>query len=74
MKNRDRINEMNLYDFLLRIANQSDACIIKLASGVMPSVQRCNKYKTCAACLQNWLNEEEKTEWKSLMKKHTDRV
>ncbi len=65
MKNRDRINGMNLYDFMLRIANQSDACIIKLASGTMPSVKRCNAYKCCAVCLQKWLNEEEKQNGKA---------
>ncbi len=65
MKNRDRINGMNLYDFLLRIASQSDACIIKLASGTMPCVKRCNAYKYCAVCLQKWLNEEEKQNGKA---------
>ena len=65
MKNINRLLNTCMYDLLLRIANNTDACIIRLTSGNMPSVNRCNKFRCCATCLQSWLNEEEEKNGKT---------
>lgn len=65
MKNRARLACTALYDLLFKISNNTDACTIRLVTGQMPNVKRCNAYKTCAACLQKWLDEEEKQNGKA---------
>lgn len=58
MTNRAMIANTALYDVLLQVANNIDACTIKAFTGKFPKKYRCTKYKCCAACLQEWLNEE----------------
>lgn len=64
MKNRERLQSIAMYDLLLRIANNTESCILRLITGQMPRFERCNREKCCAACLQKWMNEEE-TPWKN---------
>lgn len=65
MKNRARLACTALYDMLLKISNNTDVCTIRLVTGQRPAVERCHKFKTCADCLQSWLNEEEKQNGKA---------
>lgn len=59
MKNREKINNMALYDFLKIIkdrADKFDVCIMTLLPG---GRFLCSGYNDCDKCLQEWLNEED---------------
>lgn len=58
MKNREKINNMALYDFLKIIrdrADKFDVCIMTLLPG---GRLLCPWHTDCDKCLQEWLNEE----------------
>lgn len=60
MTNRDYLNRMNMYDLLLTISNNCDLCVIRMI-GEIPrytKMVRCDRYKCCAACLMDWMNEK----------------
>ena len=61
MKNREKINNMALYDFLKIIsdrADKKDICVMEL----LPNGRNlCPLDSDCDKCLQKWLNEEVET-------------
>ena len=63
MKNRDKVMQMNLYDFLLMLHKRSSTCILSLITGkgsdgeclVKTGEIKIEKEK-CEDCIQKWLN------------------
>lgn len=64
MTNRQKILNMNPYDFLIRLNNNifDDCCIIEVILD-KPFCDRCITYNgLCTQCIAEWLNEESE-EW-----------
>ena len=57
MTNREYLNNLNIYDLLVKI-NSVDECVIEQLTNTSYKFDRCFEYESCKDCLQNFLNEE----------------
>ena len=57
MTNREYLNNLNIYDLLVKI-NSVDECVIEQLTNASYKFDRCFEYESCNDCLQNFLNEE----------------
>ena len=60
MTNREYLNNMCIYDLLMKINNSDDIdeCVLLYLTNKKYRHDQCVKYSGCAECLQNFLNEE----------------
>ena len=60
MTNGEYLNNMNMYDLLMKINNSNDIdeCVLLYLTNQKYRHDRCVKETGCSECLQNFLNEE----------------